>query len=232
MGLDGVELIMAVEERFGIDIPDEDAEKLVTPGQLHTYVLGRLRAGAGRAPDEAKDGKVLDLRTTVETTLRRFLVDELGLDDEKIVAETSLRRLIPRKIRRSVWADWQKEAGFPLPELLRPGWVKVLTPAVWVFIAVALSLWWGSAFLGVLAATVELPLAMFLTLPMARHLPPKAATFGALVDYAVSHQDGLLLMRSGTDLWPIIQALIVEQLSVKPEDVTPTARFIEDLGAG
>jgi acyl carrier protein len=36
--LDQVELIMALEEEFGADIPDEDAEKLQTVGDAISYV--------------------------------------------------------------------------------------------------------------------------------------------------------------------------------------------------
>ncbi|TAH33779.1 MAG: acyl carrier protein [Alphaproteobacteria bacterium] len=38
--LDFVELIMAVEDRFGIKIPDEDAERLTTVDLLIGYVAG------------------------------------------------------------------------------------------------------------------------------------------------------------------------------------------------
>ncbi len=36
--LDQVELVMALEEEFGSDIPDEDAEKLTTVGEAIKYV--------------------------------------------------------------------------------------------------------------------------------------------------------------------------------------------------
>lgn len=36
--LDQVELVMALEEEFGSDIPDEDAEKLTTVGDAIKYV--------------------------------------------------------------------------------------------------------------------------------------------------------------------------------------------------
>jgi len=39
--LDLVELIMALEEEFGADIPDEDAEKLTTVGAAISYVEGK-----------------------------------------------------------------------------------------------------------------------------------------------------------------------------------------------
>ena len=39
--LDQVELVMALEEEFGSEIPDEDAEKLTTVGDAIKYVEGK-----------------------------------------------------------------------------------------------------------------------------------------------------------------------------------------------
>ena len=36
--LDTVELVMALEEEFGIEIPDEDAEKMTTVGAAMRYI--------------------------------------------------------------------------------------------------------------------------------------------------------------------------------------------------
>jgi len=36
--LDTVELIMALEEEFGVEIPDEDAEKMATVGDAIKYI--------------------------------------------------------------------------------------------------------------------------------------------------------------------------------------------------
>jgi len=36
--LDTVELIMALEEEFGVEIPDEDAEKMTTVGDAIKYI--------------------------------------------------------------------------------------------------------------------------------------------------------------------------------------------------
>lgn len=40
--LDRVELIMEFEEEFGIEIPDEDAEKISTVGEAIAYIERRL----------------------------------------------------------------------------------------------------------------------------------------------------------------------------------------------
>ena len=41
--LDTVELVMALEEEFGIEIPDEDAEKITTVQQAVDYISSHLK---------------------------------------------------------------------------------------------------------------------------------------------------------------------------------------------
>ena len=40
--LDTVEVVMALEEEFGIEIPDEDAEKITTVGQAAKYIEDKM----------------------------------------------------------------------------------------------------------------------------------------------------------------------------------------------
>ena len=40
--LDIVELVMELEEQFGVDIPDEDAEKISTVGEAIKYIDAKL----------------------------------------------------------------------------------------------------------------------------------------------------------------------------------------------
>ncbi len=44
--LDTVELVMALEEEFGIEIPDEDAEKIQTVGDAVRYIDEKLGSKA------------------------------------------------------------------------------------------------------------------------------------------------------------------------------------------
>jgi acyl carrier protein len=41
--LDIVELVMAFEEEFDIEIPDEDAEKITTVGEAVEYIESKIR---------------------------------------------------------------------------------------------------------------------------------------------------------------------------------------------
>lgn len=50
MGLDTVELVMALEAEFGIEIPNEHAATLETVGAISSYIANRL-AIAGEYPD-------------------------------------------------------------------------------------------------------------------------------------------------------------------------------------
>lgn len=44
--LDTVELIMALEEEFSVEIPDEDAEKMTTVGDAIKYINEKGKANA------------------------------------------------------------------------------------------------------------------------------------------------------------------------------------------
>ena len=41
--LDTVELVMALEEEFGIEIPDEDTEKMTTVGEAIKYIDSKIK---------------------------------------------------------------------------------------------------------------------------------------------------------------------------------------------
>jgi acyl carrier protein len=44
--LDTVELVMALEEEFSIEIPDEDAEKMTTVGEAVKYIENKISSKA------------------------------------------------------------------------------------------------------------------------------------------------------------------------------------------
>jgi hypothetical protein len=102
MGLDGVELVMAFEEAFGVAIPDEVASEMITPRQTIDYVASRLGAApAGRC-----------LTQQVFYRLRRGLRPECpaGLD---LRPATGVREIAGRRGWPALWARVREAAGAP-----------------------------------------------------------------------------------------------------------------------
>jgi acyl carrier protein len=87
VGLDTVELLMAIEEGFGLEIPNEVAEKLTTAGDMHAYLmselvrLGRPDRNAERVYEKMRD--IICHQTGVkpdEVVPKASFVDDLRLD--------------------------------------------------------------------------------------------------------------------------------------------------------
>lgn len=76
MGLDTVELILATEEHFGIEIPDPVAETIVTVGALHGFIVSELER-TGRPCDANR----------VFTELRQLICYHFAVGPEEVVAE-------------------------------------------------------------------------------------------------------------------------------------------------
>ena len=76
MGLEVVELVMAVEESFAIQVDDEEAAKLVNCGLLCDYIVAKLRA-RGDARTEAE----------VWSELKVIVVEQLGVKPDEVTRE-------------------------------------------------------------------------------------------------------------------------------------------------
>ena len=79
MGLDSVELVMAFEEEFEIEITDQEAQHIITVGDARDCILGKLQARA--ADPSAIDPEEVWLR------VKRIVVYHLGLKPEKVTPE-------------------------------------------------------------------------------------------------------------------------------------------------
>lgn len=74
MGLETVELVMMVEEAFGIAIPDQAAEKLQTVGDMTDWVSDHLRT-EGRPIERS------EVRARVVAIVRTFVGETTPLHD-------------------------------------------------------------------------------------------------------------------------------------------------------
>ncbi|MES2570074.1 MAG: hypothetical protein V4710_08465 [Verrucomicrobiota bacterium] len=79
MGLDTVELVMAIEKEFGIEIPNADAPKLAILGDMHDYLVHALRK-RGNTPDEKE----------VWARLSTVVVEQLGVHPGEVQREAHI----------------------------------------------------------------------------------------------------------------------------------------------
>ena len=75
MGMDSVELVLEFENEFEIQIPDEDAEKLLRVGDVVNYVVQRLKAPA------AEEKIVSGIRQRVYC----IVAEQMGIDIDQIM---------------------------------------------------------------------------------------------------------------------------------------------------
>jgi acyl carrier protein len=73
MGLDTVELVMAVEDEFGVQIPECEAPKLAILGDMNDFILRALRQ-RGETPDEK----------LIWERLSRIVVKQLGVHPNEV----------------------------------------------------------------------------------------------------------------------------------------------------
>ncbi len=238
MGLDTVELVMEVEEEFGITIPDRDAGSIRTVGELHEYVAARI--------DPAPGSRCLSAATFYH--LRRSLPGPLGLACDRLRPSTPTAELIPRDGRRSAWRSVEQQLGWRLPPLKRPRWlVRTLEGVVCLlFLASLLACVTDRISAEGLIAIVLIQVAALvpkavllarLTEPFATRIPPGCESVRDLVGSALMLNFAVIRRQAGfppapAEIFEKIRAVVSEQLGVPPEQITPVTRFVEDLGAG
>ena len=103
MGMDGVELVMSVEERFGLEIPDEDAQRITSPAKLLNYLAERvpMRAEPGCHSQQLFYRLRRGFRRQVPALLGRFAPD------------TKIASILHRDQWPRVWDAIRADVGTP-----------------------------------------------------------------------------------------------------------------------
>jgi acyl carrier protein len=238
MGLDTVELVMTVEQTFEIAIRDEDAERIRTVGDLYQYILDKL--GFEQAHN--------CLSGAMFYRVRRALVELFRIDRRSVRPGTLVEEIVPPSGRRMHWARLAEAVRVPLPGLQRPRWVKEAMLRVYLLIfQAAMTLWGAAVGFGQGAPIFALYVLIFggglfalmayqLTRPFAVRVAPNCRTVGDLTLTLARSEYGRTEPRhrrwDREVVWDTLTSILVGQLGVKPEDVTPSARIVDDLGAG
>jgi acyl carrier protein len=75
MGLDTVELVLAVEDYFEVTIPDSVAETLFTVGDVHSFVVAEL----------TRSGRFAGDSSGVYSQLKDIIVRQLGVRPDEVI---------------------------------------------------------------------------------------------------------------------------------------------------
>lgn len=109
MGLDSVELVLAWEESFGIEISDAEAERMLTTRQAAEHLYQRLRSAG------PEDYSCLSMRAFHR--LRRAFIEQ-GVPRRMVQPEAQVTTLLPGRQRRDALNIVCTRSGFePLKRL-------------------------------------------------------------------------------------------------------------------
>ncbi len=93
MGLDSVELVMAIEEEFGVEIPHVDVEHMYTVGDVYEWLKIRI----------ATADPIACLTQRVFYKLRRALIENYKVERHAVAPDARLTDLLPMKDVKDGW---------------------------------------------------------------------------------------------------------------------------------
>lgn len=222
MGLDAVELVIAIEETFGIDLPDADVANLTTPRKLIDYVCARVGAtGREHCASQRSFYRV-----------RRILASAMNVSARAIRPGTHLDALLPRTNRKTLWSRVARELGVRR-KLTRPRWIiqGAFALCLVTFVLAAISVPRYHAVVGAVAALLSGAVLAFVTEPMAVRLDVTAGVLareaipGTVLSDGADGKGGTWTREAVAET---CRHLIREQLGL--DGFSDDAEFIRDLG--
>ena len=228
MGLDIVELFIAVEDKFQIHIADEEASGVYTVGDLHNLVIAKLQ---GQDSNRC-------LTSAAFYRTRRGIMDTLGIDRRQIRPSTPLEVILPRNHRREKWRHIQEAMKLKLPDLQHPGWIQFSLLTLGVALAAAPGLYRGVDYRWIallfLLGLIVGGFLVKLSPPLAVAFPNHDATVGDLAKDVLAINHARLVDEVGSwnkkEVWEALCRVIVMQTAVDREKIRPEALIVDDLG--
>jgi acyl carrier protein len=134
MGLEVVELILMVEKDFGVEIPNKDANKIQTPGELADWVVAHV-----------KTGKNASCLSQARFHRLRALLMETSVPRRKIRPSTPLTELLQEdNARQEFWARLKATPNArDLPRLELPPAFQTGVSAITFCVPLAFALYLG-----------------------------------------------------------------------------------------
>lgn len=237
MGLDGVELVMDLEEAFGIQITDEEATNCRTPRMVIDVIFSKLKTA---------DEHVCRSQRAFYT-IRKVLIQTFGLERKSITPDMQLRDWLPRSREKEAWEQIRAVLSSQhLPGLVRPLWMtRALTAttlaifSVTISATIRLSCGVGSTLkdgilqggvLGLFTASVFGIIAGLLTRPFRICIPAQFKSIRDLIPRGMAFDRVTGWTRE--EVAAVVKRLTMEQLGLRESDYTEDSRFVEDFHIG
>lgn len=110
MGLDSVELLVDIENKFQIKFTDYEAEKINTVGDFYKAILNKIEL----KPQTECNSQKLFYR------LRQMFSIYTDISPKEIYPTTELSKIISKNNRKETWNTFQNSFSFKIPDLKRP----------------------------------------------------------------------------------------------------------------
>lgn len=231
MGLDSVEILVKVENAFGIRIPDREAEQIITVGDFHETVWLHI---ADRHSDKCKSQQLF-------YSLRRSFADRFDFPSQEFKLNNVPEEIFPAANRRQIYLSFASTENLQLPELvLTKPWSMILE-----------SFGWATILGGLLTSIVLINffdyskwvllipvIGIVLTICLSDLLNPKRTvieepTIREFVQKALVLNFSTFLANEGTnrrEMEAVINRIIAEMAGLELEEITPEKRIGDDLG--
>lgn len=226
MGLDMVELLVAVEVTFAIQVDDGEFQEITTVGDLHALVMSKISARSSADPIECA-------KVATFNRLRRALTEVAAVSRADIRPGVAIGGLIHPRDRRAAWSKLSEQSELFLPALTAPKWLLYFALAVSATACIAVYLAYSLSWTLVLVFGGAMLAILKTTKPLHVELPEGIKTVGDLTRAAAARNHTLVAhgrrYTSPDQIWDALVEIIVEQLSIERSLVKPEAEFAGDL---
>ena len=227
MGLEGVELIMRLEEAFGVELKDDEVMQTTTPRMVGDLIFSKLKATDKRICQSQRAFYLL----------RNAFTRHFKIQRGEVTPGMFFRRLIPRETEQEVWMDLKRSVyARTWPNLVRPQWllwsITVLACAVFVatFIALYKTLSLGAEIAGMAGGISMIGFSIIAAKSTGRfktRIPARVRRIKDLVPFAVT-SDKVEWTRDQVSV--LVKQIVLEQLGIPETKYREDADFVKDLG--
>ncbi|MGL4673647.1 MAG: hypothetical protein ACRCXK_02175 [Wohlfahrtiimonas sp.] len=232
MGLDSVELIMAFEEEFDIQISDEEASRLLTPRQVAELVAKKFKIS-----NLSYEKYLLHKKFNI---FRKFLIHEIGIERQKIRPNA----LISDLLQNNLTQQWKKISRFISNGKISPlKCSKKLKTAiqccVWFFAIISaeiLAIYFSykiNPYLLIAYLIIIIVLTQFFEKKFATEIPEHLNTVGKIATYLDlsihTKNDPINIELNFDNILLRVIKITHEQLLIPIDQIKPDSCFIDDL---